>query len=313
MKFGHRLLAFALFACLTPPALGITRYVNLNSLSPLLPYTNWPAAATNIQDAIDISSPGDLIFVTNGIYNTGSRTAADSTPCRVVINKAVTVQSVNGPEATIVEGYSVPGSFPYSLSSVRCAYLTNNATLLGFTLFNGTVRATSYVNLSDLGGAFTASPSAPLSPIACSLTALPMLVEAPTAEVFSIVSSPTAWPISVAGASIREYSTAVKWSGIPPITTPAASTIARQRTATYSTISACLGAARMAVAYANALSPAITHPRRLTVAATAGASTAWTPKIPSFITTSPTRVATIPSAALSLIAAPPPYRPALEI
>jgi hypothetical protein len=152
MKFGHRVLAFALCVCLTPPALATTRYVNLNCLSSTSPYTNWAAAATNIQDAIDVSSPGDLILVTNGLYNTGSRTAADSTPCRVVINRPVTVQSVNGPEATVVEGYSVSGSFPYSPSSVRCAYMTNGATLLGFTLSNGTVRATSYVNLSDLGG-----------------------------------------------------------------------------------------------------------------------------------------------------------------
>jgi hypothetical protein len=164
MKLGHRLLAFAILVSLVLPASAATHYVNPNNLFPTSPYTNWLAAATNIQDAVDASSSGDLILVTNGLYNTGSRTAADSTPCRVVINKAVTVSSVNGPAVTVIEGYSVPGSFPWSLSSVRCAYLTNGAALLGFTLSNGTVRATSYLNLSDLGGGVCcASTSALLS------------------------------------------------------------------------------------------------------------------------------------------------------
>jgi hypothetical protein len=164
MKFGRQVLAFGLFIALTPPALATTRYVSLTSLSPTAPYTNWSAAATNIQDAIDVSSPGDVILVTNGLYNAGSRTAVDSTPCRVVINKSVTVRSMNGPGATVIEGYSVPGSFPWSLNSVRCAYMTNGTTLEGFTLSNGTVRATSYLNLGDLGGGvYCESTSAVLS------------------------------------------------------------------------------------------------------------------------------------------------------
>ena len=114
--------------------------------------TDWLTAATNIQDAVDVSNPGDLILVTNGVYKTGSRTTVDSTPCRLVVDKAVTLRSVNGPESTIIEGFSLPGSFPWSLDSVRCAYLTNGASLIGFTLTNGSVRATAYVNLTDPGG-----------------------------------------------------------------------------------------------------------------------------------------------------------------
>ena len=164
MKTSRLLLALAYFLCLAAPAPATTRYVNLNNPSPTPPYTNWPAAATNIQDAIDASSPGDLILVTNGLYNTGSRTTIDSTPCRVAINKPVTVRSLNGSAATVIEGYSLPGSFPWSLSSVRCAYLTNGATLTGFTLTNGSVHATSYRNLSDLGGgAYCESTSAVFS------------------------------------------------------------------------------------------------------------------------------------------------------
>jgi len=129
-----------------------TRYVDINNPSPAAPYTNWLTAAGNIQDAIDASGPGDLVLVTNGIYKTGSRTIVDDTPCRVVVDKPVTVRSVNGPDVTIIEGFSLPGSFPWSLDSVRCVYLTNHAQLVGFTLTNGSVPATAYVNISDPGG-----------------------------------------------------------------------------------------------------------------------------------------------------------------
>jgi hypothetical protein len=164
MKPGRQFPAVMVFLFLATSAPAATRYVNPGNPSPAPPYTNWPAAATNIQDAIDVSNPGDSILVTNGVYNTGSRTADDSTPCRVVINKPVTVRSVNGPDATVIEGYSLAGSFPFSLNSVRCAYLTNGAALIGFTLSQGSVRATTYLNLADpAGGAYCESSSSVLS------------------------------------------------------------------------------------------------------------------------------------------------------
>lgn len=161
MKAGCQLFAFAAFICLSAPSLAATHYVDLKSASPASPYTNWLSAATNIQDAIDAAGAGDLILVSDGNYNSGSRTAIDSTPCRVVVDKPVTVRSVNGPGSTFIEGYSLPGSFPWSLDSVRCAYLTNGASLAGFTLTNGSVRATSYLNLGDpAGGVYCESNSA---------------------------------------------------------------------------------------------------------------------------------------------------------
>jgi hypothetical protein len=108
------------------------RYVNVNNASPAAPYTNWATAATEIQSAIDAAVPGDQILVTNGVYQTGTQFVSNvNSPNRVAVTKPVTLQSVNGPLATIINGY-VNAS-----NAVRCVYLTNGALLSGFTLTNG--------------------------------------------------------------------------------------------------------------------------------------------------------------------------------
>ncbi|HTY89126.1 MAG TPA: choice-of-anchor Q domain-containing protein, partial [Candidatus Acidoferrum sp.] len=103
------------------------RYVDVNSASPAPPYTNWATAAKTIQDAVDIAVDGDQILTTNGVYANGGRVVNGSLTNRVVIDKAVTVQSVNGPTTTVIDGGG----------AVRCVSLTNGASLSGFTLTNG--------------------------------------------------------------------------------------------------------------------------------------------------------------------------------
>ena len=134
MKIWTRNLAFWLLALifLTINATAAVFYVDVNSTNPTLPYADWSTASTDIQGAIDAANPGDQILVTNGIYQTGGRVVYGSLTNRVVINKAVTVQSVNGPTATIIQGNSVIGS-----TAVRCVYMTNSSTLSGFTVTNG--------------------------------------------------------------------------------------------------------------------------------------------------------------------------------
>ena len=84
---------------------GRTLYVSLNSTHPVPPYARWSTAATNIQDAINAASAGDRIIVNDGVYDTGGATPNNSAQTnRVVVNKAVTVQSVNGPAMTEIDG-----------------------------------------------------------------------------------------------------------------------------------------------------------------------------------------------------------------
>lgn len=143
------------------------RYVDLNSTSPAAPYTDWSSAATNIQDAIDSADTDDQILVTNGVYNSGARVVPEgsySTSNRVAVTKKLTVQSVNGPAVTIIEGYQVPGTI-YGTNAVRCVYLTNDASLIGFTLTNGaTSKPTQGFYKASAAGGGVYSPLVPLGP-----------------------------------------------------------------------------------------------------------------------------------------------------
>jgi hypothetical protein len=125
-------------------------YVDEHSPMPLPPYSDWITAAATIQDAVDVSRAGDLILVTNGVYQKGGRAVCGRVLNRVALTVPVTVQSVNGPSLTIIKGYQVPG-VTNADSSARCAYLTNGAVLAGFTLSDGATRASGSPNIDQAG------------------------------------------------------------------------------------------------------------------------------------------------------------------
>ena len=135
-------------------------YVSLSGAH-VSPFTTWHTAATNIQAAIDAASDGDTVLVTNGVYATGGAFSAGLMN-RVAITKAVTVQSVNGPRVTIIQGQE-----PIGIEAVRCAYVADGTALIGFTLTNGFTQ-TSYDNSGSGGGIYCDSAAGIVSN--CTLT-----------------------------------------------------------------------------------------------------------------------------------------------
>jgi hypothetical protein len=109
-------------------------YVSIASANPQPPYASWATAATNIQDAVNAAFAGGTIWVSNGVYQTGTSTADGSTFNRVTAIGPLTLRSVNGPGQTVIDG----------AGAVRCVYLANGSALDGFTLQNG--------DTSDNGG-----------------------------------------------------------------------------------------------------------------------------------------------------------------
>jgi hypothetical protein len=125
-------------------------HVDPTGLAPQAPYGSWEHAATNIQDAVDACRIGATVLVTNGVYATGGRLSPGGLlASRIVIDKAITVRSVNGPGVTRIVGQGPVGDF-----AVRCAYLGGGAALSGFTLTNGHTLAAGTGTDQSGGGAF---------------------------------------------------------------------------------------------------------------------------------------------------------------
>jgi hypothetical protein len=132
----------ALFLCSAGSALADVHYVDVNSTNATPPYTNWTTAATNMQDAVDAAVAGDDVVVTNGVYYLHGQ---GSTSGLVTVDKPLNVRSVNGPQFTTIDG----GNYD------RCVYLTNGASLSGFTLTRGIGLDLGGYGGGVIGGALT--------------------------------------------------------------------------------------------------------------------------------------------------------------
>jgi len=108
-----------------------THYVVTNGtpgVTPVDPYTNWTTAGTNIIDVVNAamtSAPTRMVWVSNGTYYLTNQ---------VQITNALTLQSVNGRNVTIVDGNNYAGK-PVTN---RCFCLSASGAMLdGFTIANG--------------------------------------------------------------------------------------------------------------------------------------------------------------------------------
>ena len=122
-----------------------TRYVSPHGAHQP-PYDDWATAATNIQAAVSAAVDWDVVLVTNGTYDSGSCPLPDGVVSRVAVPCRVEVRSVNGSSSTAIVGQGPAGS-----NAVRCAYLSGNARLVGFTLRGGHTQTNGSVNLAMSG------------------------------------------------------------------------------------------------------------------------------------------------------------------
>lgn len=144
----------ALLIC-TFTAHGETLFVDADGSDPVAPYSTWETAATNIQDAVDAAASGDTVLVNDGTYASGGAvTPGYALTNRVCVTDAVSVQSVNGPDVTIIRGFE-DTTYPYE-ASMRGVFLNNGASLIGFTVTNGHASAYSgdYYYEKSGGGVF---------------------------------------------------------------------------------------------------------------------------------------------------------------
>jgi len=99
-----------------------THYVSLYGTNNS-PYLNWADAATNIQLAVDVATEGDMVLVSNGMYDV--RYA-------ITVTNSLTIQSLNGRDITILKG-----NRPTSTNRCFDVWSTASTNVIdGFTITN---------------------------------------------------------------------------------------------------------------------------------------------------------------------------------
>ena len=144
------------------PDMGAYEYTAAHYVAPggahVWPFLTWAEAAHDLQSAIDAADPQDVVFTSNGVFNTGGRAYRGALTNRVVVDKAIRLEAVNGHSVTVIEG-----SGPGGDAAIRGIFLETNALLSGFTVRNGATRMTGDTILEQSGGGIWAEPSARLS------------------------------------------------------------------------------------------------------------------------------------------------------
>ena len=139
--------------------LSVTYYVDAARPSDGGDGKSWLTAKKTIQAAIDQTSAGDTVLVTNGNYKSGTTVSpGGSLNNRVVITNAITVRSMNGAAATIIEGSGT--NYYGTYAAARCVFITNGI-LEGFTLRKGATHASGGTLNYSGGGAYLGGATSP--------------------------------------------------------------------------------------------------------------------------------------------------------
>jgi hypothetical protein len=143
------------------PVQVVVHCVDVSNIAPALPFSTWSTAATNIQDGIDFSFDGEFVLVTNGLFASGGKVIDGDFTNRIAVTRRLTVASINGPNATVIEGNQDPAT-TNGPAAMRCAWLTDGAVLSGFTLTGGATgtNATASGVFICGGGVFATSTNA---------------------------------------------------------------------------------------------------------------------------------------------------------
>lgn len=136
-----------------------THYVWKGNPAPVPPFTNgWASAATQIQDAVSVAANGDLVLVTNGVYNTGGAKYNNLTNRVCIVSKSIAVQAVSSnPADTLIVGAIDPGTGSNGPAAVRGVGIYDyiSSSVSGFTITNSYTYTTSAsANDQDGGGVF---------------------------------------------------------------------------------------------------------------------------------------------------------------
>ncbi len=124
----------------------------------------WADATNSLQGAINNPSVtnGVTIWVSNGVYDAGGITnypTGSILTNRLAIWKSIMVRSKdNDPVNTVIKGNWDPAT--NGPSSVRCVYMTNNSTLIGFTITNGATSTSGSYNIAG-GGIYCPGTTTP--------------------------------------------------------------------------------------------------------------------------------------------------------
>jgi len=137
ISLRHAVHGVALFAA--SHLFAATYFVDANRPDDNGAGTSWVTAKKTIQAAVDLTTRGDTVLVTNGIYNQGSRITPGFTLAnRVVITNDIVVKSIHGASETFIEG---SGSEHFGTeNAIRCVYMSRGS-LEGFSLINGATLA----------------------------------------------------------------------------------------------------------------------------------------------------------------------------